>query len=228
MHRMVFLNTVHLLSSFHSLYEFECAAYDWAAMQFAWFPHGSKHDSESLALIWGRLAFPPFQFWLEAVSDCTFNSRGLGSIMCSIQSISCPQDLHSLLFTIVMLRMISAQSNECNPHSRLSFFISGKRWLAGCSDPLISDFTYRRTRKRSLWHFQLIPLTPPPAPPHLLSLHSHIIPSSIPHPHPPQPHWDWMWWTVCSHKAGDVWGLGRHYHHYGQNSLILSVEPRHR
>lgn len=32
----------------------------------------------------------------------------------------------------------------------------GKRRLARCSNPLISDFTHRRTRKRSLRHLQLI------------------------------------------------------------------------
>ncbi|KAF0042516.1 hypothetical protein F2P81_006048 [Scophthalmus maximus] len=57
------------------------------------------------------------------------------------------------------------------------------KWLAGCSDPLIGDFTHRRTRKRSLRHLQLI-LHPPVTPPYSAP----FLPSSTtasPQTHPP-------------------------------------------
>lgn len=67
-------------------------------------------------------------------------------------------------------------TNASNP-ACFSFAVSGERRLAGCSDPLVSDFAHRRTRKRSLWHFQLIlhPRVPP---------HPFILPSTLQPPRP--------------------------------------------
>lgn len=102
------------------------------------------------------------------------------------------------------------------PPPTVSFFsLSGKRRLAGCPDPLVSNFAHRRTRKRSLRHLQLI-------------LHRFTPPSSAsrlpppPHPQPDlrkpklKPHRDWTWRIVCSHRAGHSWGLRWHIHRDGQ------------
>lgn len=47
-----------------------------------------------------------------------------------------------------------------------SLLPTDKRWLARCSDSLISDVTHGRTRERPLRYFQL---KPPPQPPRLIS-----------------------------------------------------------
>lgn len=62
--------------------------------------------------------------------------------------------------------------------------LSGKRRLAGCSDPLVSNFTHRRTRKRSLRHLQLIPPRFPPP------LHPSAHPAIS-----PQTEAQTSWWT---------------------------------
>lgn len=131
---------------------------------------------------------------------------------CCVYTLPCPQDFHSLYLTVFDP---AALSNDPHPPTVSFFFLSGKRWLAGCPDPLVSNFAHRRTRKRSLRHLQLIlhPFTPP-------SSASRLPPPLHPQPNlrklKLKPHRDWTWRIVCSHRAGHSRGVRWHIHHDGQ------------
>lgn len=111
-----------------------------------------------------------------------------------------------------------ALSNEYK-QNKLSFlfhfFFSGKRRLAGCSYPLISDFTHRRTRKRSLWHLQLIlcPI-PPTCTPGRISQNLTFDPNRAGR-------------DVCSHTAEQCQGPGWCFHHYGLKCYFPSLDHLH-
>lgn len=76
-----------------------------------------------------------------------------------IHSCALRTSIHCVCVCLTQLhRVMNMKVIDSPPPPYFFFFIlpTGKRRLAGCSDPLISDFTHRRTWKRSLRHLQLI------------------------------------------------------------------------
>lgn len=215
---------------FSSLCELECAVYDgvetviqrpisaWLKTWFYFFLCQSY--SEILAVMWARLAFPPIReaIWLKAVCDCVVNSSKYPSIPRRLHTPPCPQDLHSLYLTVSDPAALSNEYQSNRPPPSISLFFSLRQTVAG-----------RMLRPPHQWlhpqkdpeAFTLTPPTDPPPPsptprPLLPNFLRHCIPSHISQNLSSNPIGTGHDCTVCSYTAGHSWGLGWHFHHYGQ------------